>query len=525
MSRTESVWAMLEGAYRVRTPQSRRLNEETRRTVGRRSENQMGLPYPVYMARGRGAVVYDVDRNPYLDFTGDAGALIHGHGHPRLSAAISERSAQGTLSGFASEEGIKLAQLLTKRLPSVEFVHFTSSYDEAVALAVRAARALSGRTKVLKIEGAYHGSFEPLQWSIDPGPNGLPWPVPWPNGDGLPADGMSQVLAAPFNDAKVTAQLIRTHAEELAAIVVPPVLMNGGAIAAQKPFLDAIAAATSEIDAFLILDERESLCLSPGGAQDLFGITPDITILGGLIGGGLTLGALGGDKRLRQIIEDDSSGLVHRERAHAANPAAMRGGAATLQLLTPDRIKYISQLGQQLRDGITTAFKEAGISGTATGVGSLVGIHFRTGPIENYRDQAAGRHDVQRALSAALINQGILVAPNGLLRISTPMSRDDIDRTVRAIRTAIDQIAPMLEEPRQVAAPAPLKRAKASTYVQARVAEPEPEPQETKLKNVGTWSGPARVRASNSDLLKVESTYQSNKLSGPPPNDPNRTTT
>ena len=247
--------------------------------------------------------MHDVDGNVYLDLLSNFTSLIHGHAHPRITAAIATQAAKGTVYAAPVEKQLALAEEITRRVPSMQRVRFANSGTEAVMNALRVARAFTGRRKFLKMEGGYHGSYDPVEISVAPGPDGPVWPAGEPDELGLSPALTDEVLVAPFNDLETTLELIARHHEDLAAVIVEPVMGAGGMIPADRRFLDGLRAATTAHRILLIFDEIISFRLAQGGAQQLYRIEPDLTTLGKIIGGGLPIGAFGGRADIMALFD------------------------------------------------------------------------------------------------------------------------------------------------------------------------------------------------------------------------------
>src|SRR6266513_1025755 len=262
-------------------------------------------PYPVYAARGEGCRVFDVDGTEYIDCINNFTSLIHGHAHPRLIEAATRQLALGSAFGMLTESEIELAELLASLLRSVEQVRFTTAGSEAVMMALKAARAFTGRPKIAKCEGAYHSSYDYAEVSLDPTPEawGRNAPISVAYAKGTPDNVLADVVTIPFNDAEAAVGLIREHGSELACVLVDPMPNRAGLAPADKTYLDALRRITREIGALLIFDEVITLRLGYRGAQGLWDIDPDLTTLGKIIGGGFPGGAVAGRKEFMAVFD------------------------------------------------------------------------------------------------------------------------------------------------------------------------------------------------------------------------------
>jgi glutamate-1-semialdehyde 2,1-aminomutase len=403
-------------------------------------------PFPIYAASGAGCRVRDIDGNEYIDCINNFTSLIHGHAHPALIEAATKQLALGSAFGMPTESEIDLAELLASRLPSVEQVRFANSGTEAVMMALKAARAYTGRPKIAKCEGAYHGSYDYAEVSLDPTPAawGRNAPVSVAYAKGTPENVLADVITIPFNDVEAALSLIREHGPELACVLVDPMPNRAGLVPADKAYLEALRQVTREVGALLIFDEVITFRLGYHGAQGLWGIDPDLTTLGKIIGGGFPVGAIAGGKQFMSVF-DPSSGkppLPHGG-TFSANPVTMRAGLAAMRLLDSAAFARLDKIGQVVRDGINAAFQKTGVPGCAVGLGSLLKVHFTDREIRDYR--SAYLNDVetkrQTAFNAGLLNRGIVAANYGLMALSLPMTDADADMIVKAAEASLEEVA------------------------------------------------------------------------------------
>ena len=428
----------IEATYRARTARSAALHTEAQRVFPGGSTRSATVfpPYPVYMAGGCGCRLRDVDGNEYIDHVGNFASMIHGHAHPAVAAAIRDQLARGTDFGSPTELHLALARELMARVPSLERLRFTTSGTEAVMYAIRAARAFTGRPNILKFEGSYHGGYDAVEVSVDPGPDAPAWPRGWAASAGLTADAATQTLVAPYNDAPRATEIIRAHAGGLAAVIVEGVTMRG-TIPADADFVRALRAVTDELGVLLILDEIVTFRLAPGGLQQQLGVVPDLTTLGKVIGGGLPVGAFGGRADIMDGLDPARADAVHHSGTFAGNAATMAAGLATLALLTPAETERINALGDTLRAGLRAACERVGVAAQVTGAGSLATIHFTDAPVRDYRGTLAGDRALTRRLHLALLNRGIFARASAGFFLSTPMGEAEIEQTVTAVYEAL----------------------------------------------------------------------------------------
>jgi glutamate-1-semialdehyde 2,1-aminomutase len=402
-------------------------------------------PYPIYAARGAGCRVWDVDGNEFIDCINNFTSLIHGHAHSSLVEAAARQLALGSAFGMPTESEIDLAELLAARLPSIDQVRFANSGTEAVMMALKAARAFTGRPKIAKCEGAYHGSYDYAEVSLDPTP--AAWggnaPVSVAYAKGTPTNVLADVVTIPFNDIEGATSLIRAHGHELACVLVDPMPNRAGLVPADKAYLEALRDVTREIGALLVFDEVITFRLGFHGAQGLWGIDPDLTTLGKIIGGGFPVGAVAGNKEVMAVF-DPSRGkpALPHGGTFSANPVTMRAGLVAMQLLDRMAFERLDAIGDAVRAGINDSFRRHGVSGTAVGLGSLLKIHFSDRPIRDYRSAYMTEREARRlsTFNLALLNRGILAASYGLMALSLPMTDADVDQIIGAVSEALAEV-------------------------------------------------------------------------------------
>jgi len=406
-----------EEVYRLRTPASRRFFAEAREYLpgGDSRSTLFYRPYPAVMDRGEGCWLYDIDGNRLLDFTGNHSSLVHGYGHPAIIEAVQHQLGKGTCFPGSTEPQLRLAKILCERIPSVERIRFTSSGTEASMNAIRAARAFTGRARIATIEGGYHG---------------------------LSADATADVVVLPFNEIDAAAGILQAEGEQLAAVLVEPVLGSAGMIPAEREYLEMLRETTRRLGIILIFDEVVSFRVAAGGAQAYFGVSPELTCLGKLIGGGFPLGAFGGRADIMALF-DPTHGrppLPH-PGSHNANPIGMVAGAVTLELLTPQEIDLLNTRGGAIRRDLAAAFAEAGIAAQITGLGSLFAIHLADRPVRSYRDTLDSDTDLRHQIFLGLFNEGVQIDPRGVGNVSTAIGPDEVSRLGAAVRSVLSRLS------------------------------------------------------------------------------------
>jgi glutamate-1-semialdehyde 2,1-aminomutase len=390
-------------------------------------------PYPPYAAAGEGCWITDVDGDRRLDCLNNYTSLIHGHAHPRLVEAAVRRIGKGSAFAMPTPEEIELAALLVERLPSVEQIRFTNSGSEAVMMAIKAARGFTNRPKLAKFEGAYHGSYDYAEVSLSSTPpewGSVIAPTSIAYAKGTPPAVLEDVVVLPFNRPEAAVARIEREAASLAAVLLDPLPNRAGLMPGRADFLAAIREVTRAHGIVLIFDEVISFRVSYHGAQGLFGVEPDLTTLGKIIGGGFPVGAVGGRTEVMAVFDPrGGTAAVPHGGTFNANPVTMAAGLAAMTLLDPAAFQRLDDLGAKLRGGLDDCFKQAGIPGRATGLGSLFRIHATDRELIDYRSTRLDAAEAARhaGLMRRLLEHGVLIAPNGLGCLSTPMGDAELE--------------------------------------------------------------------------------------------------
>jgi glutamate-1-semialdehyde 2,1-aminomutase len=399
-------------------------------------------PFPPYMERGSGCRIRDVDGNERIDFSNNYTALILGHGHPEVVAAVHAQVDRGSAFAAPSRHEVELAAEITRRVPSIERIRFTSSGTEAVMFALRAARAFTGRRKIAKAEGGFHGTSEYAMVSVSPDPalaGDAHAPASLAAAKGVPDAVVEDVVVFPFNDAAATEAIIRRHRDDVAAVIVEPVLGSSGMIPAQPEYLAALREITARYGIVLVFDEIITLRLAVGGAQARYGLAPDLTVMGKIIGGGYPVAAFGGQAEI-MVLLDPAGGraAIPQSGTFNGNPIGMVAGLATLRQLTPAAYDRLNEMGDEVRARLTSLFARRGVAAQVTGVGSLLNLHFTNVAVTDFRTMRTGDAARLRHVFFGLLNAGIFLAPRGMLCLSTSMGDDEIAALVRATEQTLD---------------------------------------------------------------------------------------
>ncbi|MGN6305037.1 MAG: aspartate aminotransferase family protein [Mesorhizobium sp.] len=402
-------------------------------------------PFPIYAQRGAGCRVWDVDGNVYYDCINNFTAMIHGYGHADVTAAVADQMSYGSAFGAPTESELDLAELLVGRLPSVEQLRFANSGTEGVMMAIKAARAFTERPKIVKIEGAYHGSYDFAEVSLDSSPaNWGDLPASTAYARGTPKGVLDDVIVVPFNDIEALRAVFGAYGDTIAGILIDPMPNRAGLVPARKDYLDALVEIAHAAGSLVIFDEVITFRLGYSGAQGLWGVKPDLTALGKIIGGGFPVGAVGGRADVMAVFDPTRGkpALPHGG-TFTANPITMRAGLGAMRALTPASFAHLDAIGTLVREGTAASLARHGLQGQCVGLGSLLKIHFTALPITDYRSGYPGASESRKLdlFYKLLLDRGVLSSSYGLFALSTPTTLDDAREILSAIDGALAAVA------------------------------------------------------------------------------------
>ena len=406
-------------------------------------------PYPFFAENAEGMYINDIDGNHYLDFMLNATTLILGHAHPDIVKTLTQQIQEGTVYSVPTDGQSKLADILVERIPSFEKVRFTNSGTEATMMAIMAARSFTKKTKIAKFEGGYHGTHDHVSVSVYPKKEDLNTETHpgVPEYSYQPKSILEDVIVMPYNDIEKSKELINKFKDDLSCIIMEPIISNFGYLPLDLEFIKFIREITEELGIVLIFDEIQSFRVSSGGAQESFGITPDMTTLGKIIGGGLPVGAFGGKDEIMELFDPTSSNY---DIAHAGtfngNPLTMEAGVTVMENLTSNNFEKMNHLGDSLRSKLSSVFNEINLDVQVTGYGSLFGINFNKIKIKDYRSFLNNNSDMTKILFSYLRNKGILLQLKNAGALNILMTEKEIDYLVDSTREISSEMKDTLDE-------------------------------------------------------------------------------
>ena len=442
MSSADEALARLEERYRAATPRSRERFEAGRAAMAGAPKGAYYYgPYPLAMARGDGCHVVDVDGHEHVDFQNHHSAQILGHRHPAVLEAVEEQLSRGIALGASAGVEAELAAEMCRRVDSVERIRFTNSGTEATLHAIRLARGVSGRPRLAKFEGGYHGSHDAVEISVAPpldraGPATAPHAVPQTGG--LSPGAVAEALILPYDDEAAVESLLRTHRDEVGCVILDP---KAGILPVPAEFAGFVRELTRELGMFLILDEIVGFRIGTGGLQAQYGVDPDLTTFGKLVGGGFPVGAFGGRADLMDLLDNSGAPTGYfQSGTFSAHPVTAAAGLATLQQLTPAAFEHLNTLTTRLQDGLVHLFQRRGVAAQVVRCGSLFSVHFMAPPLATYRDLARADGRASRRVFLSLLLQGQWLGHTLMMNaLSLPTRQGHIDGLVAAFERALDE--------------------------------------------------------------------------------------
>jgi glutamate-1-semialdehyde 2,1-aminomutase len=422
--------ALAEAAelYRARNPKSlAHYGEACAALPGGNTRSAIFVePFPLTMVRGEGSHLWDLDGHEYVDFLSEFTAGLYGHSHPMIRRAIDRALDGGINFGAHGPAEARFAAAICARFPGIDLVRFTNSGTEANLMAVSAARAITGREKILVFAGGYHGG------------------VFYFRGKGSRVNAPFEFLIGEYNDIPGTRALVAPHARDLAAILVEPMLGGSGCIPGSREFLADLRTLASETGAVLIFDEVMTSRLAPGGLQEAYGILPDMTTLGKYVGGGMSFGAFGGKAALMEWFDPRRTDGFQHAGTFNNNVLTMNAGYVGLtEIYTPERARALNRFGDGLRERLNAVVRRRGLAMQFTGLGSMIGVHMTDSPIRNAADAAEGHAGLLDLFYFDLLARGIWFAKRGMMALSIALDDPDADKLVAAVEEFAESRAPL----------------------------------------------------------------------------------
>ncbi|MEZ0324512.1 MAG: glutamate-1-semialdehyde 2,1-aminomutase [Fimbriimonas sp.] len=393
---------------------------------------------PLHFERGAGSKLVDVDGNEYIDYVSSWGAIIHGHAHPAINDAIAGAAARGTSFGAPHQGEIRLARLVLQRMPWLDRVRFVNSGTEAALAAIRVARAATGRTKIIKFEGNYHGAVDSLLAKAGSGVAtfGLP------DSAGVPAEAAQGTLTAQYNNLEDVLQIFEANEGQIAAVMLEPIAGNMGLVQPVPGFLEGLRDACTANGALLVIDEvMTGFRVAAGGACELFDLRPDLVIMGKVIGGGLPVGAYAGRADLMSLVAP--LGPVYQAGTLSGNPLAMAAGHAALSLLDGEAYETLESRGHRLEAGLRMATEDKRVQAQVQRVGSMISVFLTAMPVKDFAEAQTTDKKLYGALFHALLKRGVYLPPSALESwfLNLAHTEEDIDRTIEAFEDALAEVA------------------------------------------------------------------------------------
>lgn len=407
------------------------------------------LPHPLYAHHGSGCYLTDLEGIERIDFSNNVASLIHGHAHPAIVEEVTKQLHRGSAFGIGTEAEVLLAEHLCARVPGFDKIRFVNSGSEAIMAAIKTARAVTGRSMIAKVEGAYHGGYDYAEVSQTPkpaewGPADRPTSVPLTFG--TPQSVLSEVLILPFNDVARSTQILDAHADKIACVLIDPFPHRVGFIPATPDYVRAIRHWTEHHGALLVFDEIITFRSNYGGAQAAYTERPDITAMGKMIGGGFPVGAFAGSDDVMRVLDPSQTPLLMPlSGTFSANAVSMTAGRVALELFDRAAVDRLNQLGHLARQQIASAIQTADIPACVTGIGSIFRVHLKPTPPSDYRSAYSDPREMQilGVLLNYLFDHGIIVINSCSGMLSTPMTEREIDRLAEAMLGGFRKIRPM----------------------------------------------------------------------------------
>jgi len=405
-------------------------------------------PHPFYAEKGQGCYVTDLEGVTRIDFANNMASLIHGHAYPGIVDSVTKQLTKGSCFTMATESEVDYAELLCERVPSFDKIRFVNSGTEAVMAMLKASRAYTGKAKIAKVEGAYHGAYDYAEVSQTANPNNwgdIDKPNSSPVAVGTPTKALEDVVVIPFNDVERAIKILDQHKDDLACILVDLLPHRVGLIPASNAFINALHKWTREHKSLLVFDEVITFRTNYSGAQQNYDVSPDLTAMGKIIGGGFPAGALAGSDKIMKVLDPtEPKVLLPHSGTFSANPITMTAGLAAMKDFDQAAVTKLNKLAIYAKESITQAIADVGINACVTGAGSMFRIHLKAQPPKNYREAYVDK--TQSALITKLLdhlfNNGVMLINTCSATLSTAMGKKEIDHLVSTLKDGFEMLKP-----------------------------------------------------------------------------------
>ena len=426
-------------AYMEKFPASRERHEKLINYIPGGATRSLSYfkPYPIHIESGKAASVFTHEGHRLLDVTNAYGAIVHGHGDPDIVKAVQEGITKGSQYSTPTDGQYKLAKLLCERIPGFERVRFVNSGTEATMFALRAARAYTNRDKIIKMSGGFHGTHDCVAASTKRNVITA----------GIPKGMTEDMIEVPFNDFQALEKAVKENSDQLAAVIMEPFLGAGGIVLPAKGYLEHVRKVTQENSVLLIFDEIFSYRVNSGGCQKLYGVTPDLTTVGKVIGGGLPIGVFGGKEEIMNIFcHEKSAAPLYHSGTFNGYETLMQAGYAALSKYDEKAIAYVNSLGDRLQKGLLQSFKDNGLNIQSNHIGSLLNIHFVNEPITTSEQVLKSEEQLHTLMHLSMLNKGVFTIPRGLFILSCAMTEYDIDFLIEKIDETFKELLPLIQK-------------------------------------------------------------------------------
>ncbi len=435
----EQIERKIADEYREKFPESKKRHEKLINYIPGGATRSLSYfkPYPIHIDYGQGAYVYTHEGHKLLDVTNAYGAIVHGHADPDVVKAVQQGIAKGSQYSTPTDGQYKLAKLLCERVPGFDKVRFLNSGTESTMFALRTARAVTGRDKILKMTGGFHGTHDCVAASTKKNVITA----------GIPKGMTEDMLEVPFNDFDALEKAVTQNASELAAVIMEPFLGAGGVVLPKEGYLEHARKVTQDNNVLLIFDEIFSFRVNTGGCQKLYGVTPDLTTVGKVVGGGLPIGVFGGKEEFMNIFchENTKTPLYHSGTFNGYE-TLMQAGYAALSKYDETAVAGINALGDRFQEGLLRIFASNGLKIQSNQIGSLLNLHFYNEPISRAEQVLESVEQLHTLMHLSLLNKGVFTIPRGLFILSTAITNDEIDGLVVKIDETLKELLPLIEE-------------------------------------------------------------------------------